>query len=305
MKLFSAAIVAFMAVSTQAVNLQSRPEGDDDDQIVVTKMPQLLNGLSLDQMNLGDLDMRVLSAAQERLSETLDIKDEEDDISDDTYLDLDEDEDLSLGDDLGLKLDLGIPSMPKEMALGVPQMPEREELDLSMPSLQRDMELEEDLKMGSLRDLQGNLDFAVPEAIQDMSTLSETRSVEAIVPQAVPEEIQDMMSLGSLRGLETIESKGIPEGMEDLLEPRSLDDLEDMRELAAQKPEVPQIASKPARVEEEEGDDVTSICIPDAKEGCVLTMSVDLDEGVVNFVNVPEKLVEKITEEAAEAEAEE
>ena len=34
-------------------------------------------------------------------------------------------------------------------------------------------------------------------------------------------------------------------------------------------------------------------------------MSVDLDEGVVNFVNVPEKLVEKITEEAAEAEAEE
>ena len=232
MKLFSAAIVAFMAVSTQAVNLQSRPEGDDDDQIVVTKMPQLLNGLSLGQMNLGDLDMRVLSAAQERLSETLDIEDEEDD-SDDSDLDLDEDEDLSLGDDLGLKLDLGIPSMPKEMALSVPQMPEREELDLSMPSLQRDMELEEDLKMGSLRDLQGNLDFAVPEAIQDMSTLSETRSVEAIVPQAVPEEIQDMMSLGSLRGLETIESKGIPEGMEDLLEPRSLDDLEDLRELAA------------------------------------------------------------------------
>ena len=39
MKLFSAAIVAFMAVSTQAVNLQSRPEGDEDDQMVVTKMP--------------------------------------------------------------------------------------------------------------------------------------------------------------------------------------------------------------------------------------------------------------------------
>ena len=233
MKLFSAAIVAFMAVSTQAVNLQSRPEGDEDDQMVVTKMPQLLNGLSLGQMNLGGVDTRVLSAAQKRLSETLDIEDDEGDISDDSDLDLDEDEDLSLGDDLGLKMDLGVPSMPEQMALSVPQMPEREELDLSMPSLQRDMELEEDLKMGSLRDLQGNLDFAVPEAIQDMSTLSETRSVEAIVPQAVPEEIQDMMSLGSLRGLEAIESEGIPEGMEDLLEPRSLDDLEDLRELAA------------------------------------------------------------------------
>ena len=34
-------------------------------------------------------------------------------------------------------------------------------------------------------------------------------------------------------------------------------------------------------------------------------MSVDLDEGVVNFVNVPEKLVEKITEDSAEAEQEE
>ena len=37
---------------------------------------------------------------------------------------------------------------------------------------------------------------------------------------------------------------------------------------------------------------VTQVCIPEEEEGCTLTMSVDMDKRVVEFVNVPDEILE-------------
>ena len=49
----------------------------------------------------------------------------------------------------------------------------------------------------------------------------------------------------------------------------------------------------------------TQVPIPETKEGCTLTMNIDMEQGNINFVNVPNEIIKKVTEEAQDEEEEE
>ena len=66
---------------------------------------------------------------------------------------------------------------------------------------------------------------------------------------------------------------------------------------------VDEIMEALAEEQEEAEDDTVTVEIPEAKEGCTLTMSIDVEEGNINFVNVPTEIIEEVTEAKAEDDA--
>ena len=72
--------------------------------------------------------------------------------------------------------------------------------------------------------------------------------------------------------------------------------LADMDVIQVVEEPVDEIMEALAEEQEEEEDDTVSVEIPEAKEGCTLTMSIDVEEGNINFVNVPTEIVEAVSE---------
>ena len=72
--------------------------------------------------------------------------------------------------------------------------------------------------------------------------------------------------------------------------------LADMDVIQVVEEPVDEIMEALAEEQEEEEDDTVSVDIPEAKEGCTLTMSIDVEEGNINFVNVPTEIVEAVSE---------